>query len=603
MTNHTFRNALVVWFVVLIVSRESQSFTSARTRVTVLDTSGNVFPSLRPVRRSHNRPEHHLTSSHANSDNDPPNFRDEESNPLPTNHVPWSSTEDHELTSLIPLYTTPIASVNNIAIHATFWSELSSSSPLLSRRGRTEWDCRHRASQLYSKSGTTNTNRQKHGTNSETWKFSPPLITDWEYTSSEPTDGSLTSIIRGFVNGRKVWFRVQEEGILEEVLPNTLEGKLTTLRIPYVVANGGRVVQLGTAGSPPATTTAAISIMRGNSICKQHRYTRNLLVRIIKQEAPAQLYSKSGTTNTNRQKHGTSSETWKASPPLITDWEYTSSEPTDGSLTSIIRGFVNGRKVWFRVQEKGILEEVLSNTLEGKLTTLRIPYVVANGGRVVQLGTAGSPPATTTAAISDHEGQRFLDNSGKWWVPLVLAGAVVLITVIPILTLPSMSPPSLNGMTFLDDSGKWWVPLVLAGAVVLITVIPMLTLPSMSPPSLNGMTISSNAPIARTLSINQQQQQQQQRTQIQMPMLTRRASVVRVSLTMEEQVGRQQLRVKAAETRQNWESDVTQQQQPFFNLALRKEEMKLRELNQKLATTQRQTTQPTLTTPLQQRFL
>mmetsp|Transcript_2799 Transcript_2799/g.3083 ORF Transcript_2799/g.3083 Transcript_2799/m.3083 type:complete len:89 (-) Transcript_2799:1687-1953(-) len=88
-----------------------------------------------------------------------------------------------------------------------------------------------------------------------------------------------------------------------------------------------------------------------------------------------------------------------------------------------------------------------------------------------------------------------------------------------------------------------------------------------------------------------------------MPMLTRRASVVRVSLTMEEQVGRQQLRVKAAETRQNWDLDVTQQQQPFFNLALRKEEMKLRELNQKLATTQRQTTQPTLTTPLQQRFL
>mmetsp|Transcript_2796 Transcript_2796/g.3073 ORF Transcript_2796/g.3073 Transcript_2796/m.3073 type:complete len:296 (-) Transcript_2796:2392-3279(-) len=129
----------------------------------------------------------------------------------------------------------------------------------------------------------------------------------------------------------------------------------------------------------------------------------------------------------------------------------------------------------------------------------------------------------------------------------------------------------------------------------------MLTLPSMSPPSLNGMTISSNAPIARTLSINQQQQQQQQRTQIQMPMLTRRASVVRVSLTMEEQVGRQQLRVKAAETRQNWDLDVTQQQQPFFNLALRKEEMKLRELNQKLATTQRQTTQPTLTTHLQQR--
>mmetsp|Transcript_45102 Transcript_45102/g.54203 ORF Transcript_45102/g.54203 Transcript_45102/m.54203 type:complete len:425 (+) Transcript_45102:257-1531(+) len=417
MTNHTFRNALVVWFVVLIVSRESQSFTSARTRVTVLDTSGNVFPLLRPVRLSHSRPEHHLTSSHANSDNDPPNFRDEESNPLPRNHVPWSSVEDHELTSLIPLYTTPIASVNNIAIHATFWSELSSSSPLLSRRGRTEWDCRHRASQLFSKSGTANTNRQKHGTNSETWKFSPPLITDWEYTSSEPTDGSLTSIIRGFVNGRKVWFRVQEEGILEEVLSNTLEGKLTTLRIPYVVANGGRVVQLGTAA-----------------------------------------------------------------------------------------------------------------------------------------------PATTTATISDHEGQLFLDNSA-----------------------------SVSGCR---------------GAVVLITVIPMLTLPSMSPPSLNGMTISSNAPIARTLSINQQQQQQQQRTQIQMPMLTRRASVVRVSLTMEEQVGRQQLRVKAAETRlQNWDSDVTQQQQPFFNLALRKEEMKLRELNQKLATTQRQTTQPTLTTPLQQRFL
>lgn len=391
MTNHTFRNALVVWFVVLIICRETQSF---------VDTSGNGFPSLQSARRSHSRPEHRLTSLHANFDNDPPNFRDEESNSSPTNHVPWSSTEDRELTSLMPLYTTSIASVNNIA-YATFWHELSSNSPLLSRRGRTEWDCRHRASQLFSKHGTTKTNRQKYGTNSETWESSPPLITDWEY----------------------------------------------------------------------ATTP----------------------------------------------------------------------EPTDGSLTSTIRGFVNGRRVWFRVQEEGILEEALSNTLEGKLTTLRIPYVVANGGRVVQLGTAA--PATKTAAISDHDGRRLL-----------------------------------------DDSGVWWVPLALAGAVVLITAIPMLTLPSMSPPSLNGMTISSNAPIARTLSINQQQQQQ--RTRIQMPLLSRRASVVRVSLTMEEQVGRQQLRVKAAETRlQNWDSDVTQQQ-PVNQL--RKEEMKLRELNQKLATTQGQ---------------